>query len=670
MTMRTKTVEYSFGTLIATTTDSAYNSLGTITAALQETASRTILAAWVEVEGPNAGNTAINTFTQFNARLTLGAATASVASYANSFTPGSYGAYVFSLPFDFTAYFQASFGAGTSQTVKLEIDSIETGGSTKGIVYPSAKLYITYQYDDAAETVLTKTVRIPIQTAPATLSSNGATVATIPALSTFLPEGGKTLCQAFLEVEWHDARSGTTDSQPFCTIGAAAENAFGYCYGAYSTPRTLRSTIAWPAASLSASTTAVAMRASSGASLRASVVLVVTYTYTLASTTRVLNSLMLVQHDQDYSAPSASATETDTTNYKERVEFKFHIAEPGTLTLVNSGLKLWAPVSPESGNSYFAWQPGAASSVTCPPGLKSGAYNSKNTGPMSATARFDGGVGTAAFTPARGFNTLAVNHWTYRYDASLFVGSLQFIAYINYTSDVSSQGPDAHNHTVLYPAVPLTFQACPASGSVNPVSNVAPFDGATLPSLAEAHYYASNFHMRGSVYSVGIAGAQNTNTISAGIKRSAANGGQYRSRMMQHPPGATLQNMWFAINVTDLFVQNPGCVGDTRVAPAESGMKFRLHGPTTDKAHAWAVFGMTYHSIGYSVAGSVSGYTGDGSGIAVRLHDAATGQALQATTTAVGGSYSFTHYDGTSNVFTTASQDSTHLGRSADGLAT
>lgn len=662
MALRTKTIEYAFSPFVGGTTNAAYTSLGSITVDIPETASRTILAAWVDIDAANLGTVALNTFTRFLTRVTIAATTPGTVDYVKTFTPpAAIGAYAFSIPFDFTSTFQSSF-TGTSQSVKLEVWTEETGSGSKGLAYPSGRLFITYQYDDASEATLIKTVRIPIQSAPTTISAATVTVGTLPALATYLPEGGKVIKQVFFELETYDARAATDPSQASITIGAF-NTPINYNYGDYHTPRTVRTNVIWPAASLTAATTAIQF-SGTNSNFRVSLVAVVTYTYAPASTTRVLNAIMLVGHEEEWCQPETSATQTDT-NFRQQVNFSFHIPEPGTITLRNSGLKLWCAMSPKDTNGYFAWQPGVGDLRQQIGGFTDVSGLNRNTGVVPSFGRLD--TATAAFTPVRGANSLSVAYYTYRYDSAHRFGSPQFILYLNYESDKAAAGCDAHNHTVLFPAVPMTMQNEPASGS-NPTANITPMEGAVLPAIADSVYYASGFFFQGASYYVGK-DVTTPASVSTGVKRSAANGGAYKSTTVKFIQQLSLQCMWFATCANELFKQCSKAAVDSRLAYNETGMKFRLSGPTSDTQHGHMRVGITYHAITYTVAGVLSGFSGDGSGVVVTLHDAATGAVLQTMTTAAGGAYSFAHYDNVSTVYVSAYQDATHLGRSAASVA-
>lgn len=58
----------------------------------------------------------------------------------------------------------------------------------------------------------------------------------------------------------------------------------------------------------------------------------------------------------------------------------------------------------------------------------------------------------------------------------------------------------------------------------------------------------------------------------------------------------------------------------------------------------------------FVVSGTVSGYSGDGSGITVTVHTAATGQQLASLVTATGGTFSLPWKEGKVALFARASQ--------------
>ena len=73
----------------------------------------------------------------------------------------------------------------------------------------------------------------------------------------------------------------------------------------------------------------------------------------------------------------------------------------------------------------------------------------------------------------------------------------------------------------------------------------------------------------------------------------------------------------------------------------------------------------TYHSITFTAADSITGFTGT---VDIGLHRSASGEKVLETTRSGDGAYSFTWYDDTEELFVSA-DDGTNVGRSEDTLA-
>jgi hypothetical protein len=78
---------------------------------------------------------------------------------------------------------------------------------------------------------------------------------------------------------------------------------------------------------------------------------------------------------------------------------------------------------------------------------------------------------------------------------------------------------------------------------------------------------------------------------------------------------------------------------------------------------------VTLCGITEAVSGTVSGYTGDGSGLTVHLFREDTDEYLGTATTAAGGTYTFTWYSDNMNLYATCRQSDSLCGRSTDGKA-
>lgn len=101
---------------------------------------------------------------------------------------------------------------------------------------------------------------------------------------------------------------------------------------------------------------------------------------------------------------------------------------------------------------------------------------------------------------------------------------------------------------------------------------------------------------------------------------------------------------------------------DTTLLAIETTRKYRFVGP---RVNAMAYFFVTYHSIAATIAGTISGFSGDGSGITVDILDTSNHKILYTTTTAAGGTFSIAgfSYNG-KTLYASVRQDATHVGRS------
>lgn len=132
---------------------------------------------------------------------------------------------------DITAYFNANFGAGISQTVVASLAAATTVATNINNI--TFRLIITYEFDATAHNTRVKTIRIPIQSQIGTIttaqqefgtdSTNPAPANQIPALDTFLPEGAKVYRQIFVELTANTASGAATNFTTFLQLDSAAE---------------------------------------------------------------------------------------------------------------------------------------------------------------------------------------------------------------------------------------------------------------------------------------------------------------------------------------------------------------------------------------------------------------------------------------------------------------
>jgi hypothetical protein len=124
--------------------------------------------------------------------------------------------------------------------------------------------------------------------------------------------------------------------------------------------------------------------------------------------------------------------------------------------------------------------------------------------------------------------------------------------------------------------------------------------------------------------------------------------------------------------VRTLFKRFPGDVDPDRM-DVEIARRWRVYVNGSTAVTGWIGLNviLTYHTIIYSVADSVSGFSGT---VTLGLHRAGSnanmpGELVKTTTRAGDGSFSFTWYDNTESLYISASDASNIVGRSQDSLA-
>jgi hypothetical protein len=263
------------------------------------------------------------------------------------------------------------------------------------------------------------------------------------------------------------------------------------------------------------------------------------------------------------------------------------------------------------------------------------------------------GAGIASF--ARGENTLTVSV----YSGSTTIGSIgtgmSGIVYLNYTSDKSAVSGGTANHAQTRYHFSLATAADAQRREFTTFS----------PTINESSYYlmAVGFHL--IFFWGGTNQALNLRTELQSGEGAADGWRDLGSKIVLTDTEQGIHN--FVFDGTPHYLRYP-TDPDTSRMNIETSRKYRTENTITAYTSFYMFY--TYHTIPRTVAGTVSGYTGDGSGITVEAFRSDTGEKIGSTTTAAGGTYSITWYDNAINVFCTARQDATHTGRSENTAAT
>ena len=630
MALRTKTIEYAFPTNEAALALATRFDFAAITLYIPETASRTFRSVILEVYARD-GATAAASMTSYVMGIKLGAVAFDNATVTTTMTnTGENQSWVFRR--DVTSYFTTNFGAGASQTCQA---GIQFGASATSNQH--AKLIITYEFDDAAQDTRVKTVRIPLESntgaLTTTLASRGTTQ--IPDLDTFLPESTKTYRHVWFEVEGNEGTNSTTDTSLNLALDAEAADADAVHENA------LQSAVfykrIWVRNDMTTSATHDFKAASSlvaGASYYGlTVTLYVTYEYSHTSSTSFMNSLILAM-------PTPECSIGPTSTNKSRVELKFKVSEPATVTLAQSAVRVYMSIW---STANLALAAGAQSARTYT--MFGGNY--VEAGDSCTQHRIDaGGAAGAGITLARGENTLTLD--LYRATNPVTVTGIYVI--LNYTSGKATGGDGAHNHST-----------CWMIGQSNLFDTADTVSAAVAPNIPETNWHLTNMGAEAIVV------GENAR-FGAGVMAAAG-----------EASGVGLVNImtYAGYNDYELGVNHYLEQCDEHYAkhsnwraPVEMALETtRVWQFGSMNCVRTLAMWVTYHSIfDWSIAGTVTGYAGSGSGLTVDVFRADTDEKVTEITTGAAGAYSQVWHDNTMSLYAVCREDDTHIGRSANAV--
>jgi hypothetical protein len=636
------TVEYWFPqytTNLATATRYDFGSAVAFPVTIPETASRSFLSVILEVTCLDNVTTATS-LTAYLLGIKIGAAAFDDTSVTVTVTnSGENSGYMFSR--DCTAYFNTNF-TGTAHDVQAGVRF--TGPST---INHTARLIITYSYDNASENERVKTVRIPLDTTLTELTTTLATVGSsqIPNLDTFLPETTKSYYNIVMVVEGNDSCASTTDFS-FCyeidTGGGEVQD--GLHEGALASARWFRRV-----ADLNAMTTNAAhdwrvrvTNTAGGTCNHLSFVLYVTYSFKVSAATSIIHSLALPF------CVTPTSTAGAATGDKDRLQLKFYIEDGSSSpTLVQSGVSLH-------------WQNDAASNLSVAAGAQTArAYVDTARvfcGGIAASHRIDSGaLAGAGFTIARGENTFTLDMFSSTTGA-IRHNSVSGLLLLNYTTALSTEDPLDHTHTVFFGthySISSLFLARLETSRFNvPVGD-----------NYKIHYGAIAFANKDTT------GINNNAVCEIAAERGSGEGSAAGFQPFDYPQaGYTDLESGICIyhfDASKYFQRHQFDPDTNRMAPATS----RSFALKTFKSVCGSMLAVTYHNYKYAVAGTVSGYSGTGSGITVVIHRADTHEPVSAATTSAGGTYSAPWYDNAHNVYAQCRETTGYVGRSDNDTA-
>ena len=646
MATRVKTVEFPFVTRTTSLGAATRHDFSVITLDLPENSSRVFRSVYVEVVFCDHEPVGGVNLTSRLIGIKLGAVAFNDETLTNDVID-TYARKHFKLTRDITSYFTTNFGAGTSQTCQV---GVQFGGVITQTI--SAKLIVTYEFSDTSQTTRVKTIKVPIQSNTGLLTNSLVELGTnsVPQLTSggLLPENTVSIKHMWFEFYSTESATNSTDFNLAVSLDAEAEVSLGTLEMGLATSTEFFAI--WVRNDMS-STATHALKARTTVTSRMtnlSAILCVTYTYDHDNTTTLLNSLELIISDLGciikYGGTTADAYRSET---------KFFIEEPGTITLKQSGV-MFRGIYGESttpivlnmragGQGYTAY-----TFSPCP--------NAGDAGGFSITHRIDSGATAGAgVTLARGENTL--NFDLYNSTNSVYaVQAASGLLILNYTSGLASAGAETHNHTTKW---------CIQQFIVATIFQVE--SAAFAPNIPETNYYVSNI----GFYLIKGKEFDSSQQVMVEILSGEGPGQGWYHLYSTDDTVPEWNTTKYFINANSAFDRNPGEVDTERLSVEGSrnyNMQTHFH-PFGGTGFFGLAMYLTYHCHTFSIAGTISGYTGDGSGITVDIHRVDNNEWVGRTTTAVGGGFNLTWYDDTVSMYAQALQDSTHRGRSNNDVA-
>jgi hypothetical protein len=574
---------------------------------------------------------------------------------------------------DITAEFVARF-TGTSDTLRWGwyVDYASAGGSPV-LTNVSCKVVITYEYSDTALDTRIKTVRIPLQgnadTATAslttTLANLGGVADQIPALDTFCPEASKSYRAIFLEFFTNtNPIAHTTDTEFECKVGSLTADVGAVVEMGQAPQMLIRHTYDCLANSMptnAVQNVQVRSKTNADAFANVSAILTVTYEYSHDNSTSILNSLWLP-------AQSAVTGVGSSSVYDDTGLFvTFDAAEPGTLTLAQSGILL---ITKASGSGIACAYTVKATGQTGTTYYQNKYVSSTDYGAAGLhclTHRTDNA--SSSWAVAAGVNRLVIHVSAVGSTASINqLGFGRAIAIINYTSDKASGGEGTHNHSVFLLKADMTRTT--VLGEVTSALVVCPetnptFQGCCTTNIANvSSLTTTSMILLTTGTELALPSAAD---IVLFFPMSAGNG--WSSEVHWTFQGGFIVPRAYSRSSVGIapigrFTSDPA-VPDCIDPYASRSLQWHESGVT----YTASLFVQTYHDITYTVSGTISGYTGDGSGITVDIWNKDEDWLEATTTTTAGGAYTATVRT-RDTVYAVARQDDTHCGRSADDVGT
>lgn len=549
--------------------------------------------------------------------------------------------YTFERFIDLTTPFSTADAAGASVTLDMELAILHSPDtSTTNIISDVAtEVFVNFAYDETAETGYVRRFEYPWHStlAGSALTASLQTVHTVPA---FNPEAGFSLIDAYLVVEGNSVVTAAGAYQ----IGVQWDSDAEILSPSYNNAansgcnhkRVVRLGSFDPTV-----THTIKLRCTTPASatcnwLAGRLILVYTATTPTPGSTTILCSQLKFLGKNDYLRSSTSDPTVMTQSW---------LLQETAPSLINA-------VCEVSFGGGSATTTAFAHSVK-PPG------DAGFTSVAALTRQGNGGsflikFPCASFPFARGFNTARAE-----VAATSFAGEhYQSVVFMSYKATCPATGwwDKANQYYKLKYSQNIVVSA-----------TIAPADSAIGEITRTTDYYLNCFNLESSIGWLGVASASNYTfdlttgegggklMVPIGILTAASEIGSrlYRDglrHILARWPG-------------DLRPRNDFC-GSLNPNTSRTMTVRSAIASAVDIVAAYCLYRQRF-----SFTGTITGYSGDGSGITVTLHDSTTHEGLKTVTTAIGGTFTCGWHDDVGSYYLTAQQSTVRKGRSKNGTA-
>lgn len=498
--------------------------------------------------------------------------------------------------------------------------------STSFISNGYMELGFSYEFDEVGQTIFTKTIRYPLQTPTTLTTTTYQTVGTFPDWDTFLPESNKNIRNIVIKVEGSSQNNTTSTHALQYRFDGGLDNNFGNVTSDGSSQYQFYAGI--DISSLPSNIPHTLDIKTTNASARfhpLAFTIYITYDFDITTTNRVLNSILTTFYPNLDSLNSTSLFPIILKNY-------IRVQEPGIISLKQSSIKA---LMNHAGTNKFRCKIGTGTPVDYVQSAISvnGASQIYNTIFDSSSISFNRGLNEIKVEVDSG-NTLTNTRTT------------NYSSIINYESDIYSGGYTKHNNTIFKyfngsvesvsaitdRIINLEFANIPETSYYINDASFEIFLKSSISEFSGVYIYSNNLDPEGFGYYTYIQYSGNS-YIERGIK-------------------------FYDFPVLLSFKQYPeqyiptNEIQNKRYFDIELNRRFLFFNQNSGYKDIWSHY--TYHTINKMYSGKIIGYSGDGSGILVKIYCNSKDIPITSTTTTIGGNFSFIWYDDTEMLYATA----------------